>query len=111
MCYLLTQKEPAATLATGAEQASQRIRQLKGLEATHTIQPALRPGLRGEGRDQGQAGVLGQSLPESAPPAAGAKTFYSLPCQRHLCRQEVASPDSTAAWAGEGLRTGSREEN
>ena len=32
------QKEPAATLATGAEQASQRIRQLKGLEATHTIQ-------------------------------------------------------------------------
>ncbi|KAJ1072325.1 hypothetical protein K5549_017538, partial [Capra hircus] len=35
---LLTQKEPAATLATGAEQASQRIRQLKGLEATHTIQ-------------------------------------------------------------------------
>ncbi|XP_043322242.1 spermatogenesis-associated protein 32 [Cervus canadensis] len=35
---LLTQKEPAAALATGAEQASQRTRQLKGLEATHTVQ-------------------------------------------------------------------------
>ncbi|XP_065766956.1 spermatogenesis-associated protein 21-like [Muntiacus reevesi] len=32
------QKEPAAALATGAEQASQRTRQLKGLEATHTVQ-------------------------------------------------------------------------
>ncbi|XP_070335728.1 spermatogenesis-associated protein 32 isoform X1 [Odocoileus virginianus] len=35
---LLTQKEPAAALATGAKQASQRTRQLKGLEAIHTVQ-------------------------------------------------------------------------
>nr|XP_014333774.1 PREDICTED: spermatogenesis-associated protein 21 [Bos mutus] len=34
----LTRKEPDAALATGAEQASQRTRQLKGLEATHTVQ-------------------------------------------------------------------------
>ena len=34
----LTQKEPAAALATGAKQASQRTRQFKGLEATHTVQ-------------------------------------------------------------------------
>ncbi|CAN0120155.1 unnamed protein product [Rangifer tarandus platyrhynchus] len=42
---LLTQKEPAAALATGAKQASQRTRQLKGLEAIHTVQsgPQTRP--------------------------------------------------------------------